>query len=631
MNNANPLMPHGTPARDGKSALRAIIPIIAAFQTGRIPRLLGALCALAFCCCPVQAASDATSQSRVQLAIELRDGSRVVGKSVEDALSFHSAALGDMKLSWAGIRSIEFAGTNTSLARLTATNGDGFAITLAAETLRVETGFGQTEMPVKLIRSVRVSPPAGANVAAGPETAQLAIELRDGSHVVGKGLDDALNFHSPAMGDLKLTWAGIRSIEYAGTNTDRARLTATNGDVYEVQFSTPAVHVETSFGRSELPVKLIRSIKVSAAGRAGPWPPGLVSLWSGEGSGYDPAGGNTAALCGNATFADGKIGQAFSLDGVNSYVKIPQSPNLNLTDQITIAFWMKAAADNPMTTVQGLVVSDFYVVEIDAAHGGRWGVNFAVSTTANAPMDASGHTSIVNFTHTSQANGSSAPVTSGQWHHIAATYDGAKLQLYVDGMPWGNPMRETGTLVPMLPKSYLTIGSEDGRTTCPECFGNRYFKGLIDEVAIYNRALPAREIQALCAAQNNGEPMRPPQALVPPGIIRQVINPALLVARVVPAAPDSVEGQLRAGGQSWERTQDPIQAGMFVQDILQGRLNQPAGRGAIAKVTLTDFFIGMDHAWVDFGRGCIEHIRCSELRAIRLLPPAGMEDANDIR
>jgi len=35
----------------------------------------------------------------------------------------------------------------------------------------------------------------------------------------------------------------------------------------------------------------------------------------------------------NATFADGKIGQAFSLDGVNSYVKIPQSPNLNLTDQ----------------------------------------------------------------------------------------------------------------------------------------------------------------------------------------------------------------------------------------------------------------------------------------------------------
>jgi hypothetical protein len=71
----------------------------------------------------------------------------------------------------------------------------------------------------------------------------------------------------------------------------------------------------------------------------------------------------------------------------------------------------------------------------------------------------------------------------------------------------------------MLPGSFLAIGSEDGRTTAPECIGNRYFKGLIDEVAIFNRALSAAEIQALCAAQNNGEPM-PATTPAPPGIIR---------------------------------------------------------------------------------------------------------------
>ena len=229
-----------------------------------IPRLFGALCALVLCVHQAQAAAAATNESGVQLTIELRDGSRVVGKSVEDTLSFHSAALGDMKLAWADIRLIEFAASNTSAARLTATNGDAFAITLAAESVRVETGFGQTELPVKLIRSVKVAPPATAAVAAGTGAAQLAIELRDGSRVVGKSLDDTLSFHSAAMGDLKLTWAGIRSIEYAGTNTEVARLTATNGDMYEVQFTTPAVRVETSFGKSELPVKLIRSLKVSA-------------------------------------------------------------------------------------------------------------------------------------------------------------------------------------------------------------------------------------------------------------------------------------------------------------------------------------------------------------------------------
>ena len=474
-----------------------------------IPRLFGALCASLFCILQVHAADVSTNQSAVQLTLELRDGSRVVGKSVEATLAIHSAALGEVKFAWPGIRSIEFTGTNTSVARLTATNGDAFAISLDADVLRVETAFGQTEMPVKLLRSVKVAASAAA-AAAGTGAVRLAIELRDGSRVVGKGLDDSLSLHSTAMGDLKLAWPDIRSIEFTGASTNTVRLTATNGDVYEVQIETPTLRVETSFGKTELQVKLIRSIKVSMVGGTGglpsDMPSGLVSLWSGEGDCSDSANGNFGTLCGNAAFADGKVGQAFSLDGVNSFVKIPQSPNLNLTDQITISFWMKAAADNSMTTFQGLVASDFYVIEIDAQNG-RWGVNFALHTTGNQAMDSSGISSSVNFSHTSQANASSAPVTPGQWHHIAATYDSANMQLYVDGHPWGKPMHETGTIVPMLPNSFVAIGSEDGRTTCPGCVANRYFKGLIDDVAIFNRALSAEEIQALCKEQNNGELM----------------------------------------------------------------------------------------------------------------------------
>ena len=144
-----------------------------------IPRLFGALCASLFCIHQVQAADVSTNESGVQLTIELRDGSHVVGKSAEGALSFHSATLGDAKLPWSDIRSIEYAGTNTSVARLTAAAGDVFAVTLAADSLRVETGFGQNEFPVKLIRSIKVSTPS-MGTAAGAATAQLMIELRDG-------------------------------------------------------------------------------------------------------------------------------------------------------------------------------------------------------------------------------------------------------------------------------------------------------------------------------------------------------------------------------------------------------------------------------------------------------------------
>jgi hypothetical protein len=348
------------------------------------------------------------------------------------------------------------------------------------------------------------------------------------------------------MGDLKLTWAGIRSIEYTGTNTGMARLTAASGDVYEVQFTAPAVRVETSFGKTELPMRLIRSILVTTATRAGQllseMPSGLVSLWSAEGDGGDSADGNTGTLCGNATFAEGKMGQAFSLDGVNSYVKIPQSPNLNFTDQITISFWMKSGSNNPMTTFQGLVTSDFYWVDISYGAGGRMGVNFGVSTTANRPTESKGRTSVGNFTDISSANGGGAAVTRGHWHHIAATYDGAKLQLYVGGRPWGNPMPETGTIRPMLPDSFVAIGSEDGRTTAPECIGNRYFNGLIDEVAIFNRALSAEEIQALATAQNNGEPLPPPPARPSRGYVP--VRPAIVpAAQLSPPDPASRNGR----------------------------------------------------------------------------------------
>ena len=97
--------------------------------------------------------------------------------------------------------------------------------------------------------------------------------------------------------------------------------------------------------------------------------------------------------------------------------------------------------------------------------------------------------------HVSDANGGGAPVTAGRWHHVAATYDGAQLRLFIDGQPWGNPMPHTGAIAPMLPDSFVAIGSEDGRITAPDCIGQRYFKGLIGEVAIYDRALSAAEIR----------------------------------------------------------------------------------------------------------------------------------------
>ena len=147
---------------------------------------------------------------------------------------------------------------------------------------------------------------------------QLTIELRDGSRVIGKTPNENLSFHSATLGDLKLAWSSIRSIEYA-SSTNTARLTATNGDTLVVNPSADTVRVETSYGKNEIPMKLVKSIKVAAVAKSGQLPDGLVALWSGEGDARDSASGQMAKVVGGVGYAPGKVGQAFSFNGSSSY------------------------------------------------------------------------------------------------------------------------------------------------------------------------------------------------------------------------------------------------------------------------------------------------------------------------
>jgi hypothetical protein len=271
---------------------------------------------------------------------------------------------------------------------------------------------------------------------------------------------------------------------------------------------TEELRVQTGFGKVELPVDSIRRILVAVARHPSAGRPGLLAFWSGDGNADDSTGQHHGVLVGGADFAPGPLGQAFNFATPGSFVKIPQSANLNPASQLTVEFWMNADAANAMNNYQGLVASDFYCVEISNGYGGKMGVNFGVSTTANQPVPRYGFddqgqsgfrsrriTSVANFTHVSDANGGGAPVTAGQWHHVAATYDGAQLRLFIDSQPWGNPVPRAGAIAPMLPDSFVAIGSEDGRTTCPDCVAQRYFKGQISDVAIYSRALSAVEIR----------------------------------------------------------------------------------------------------------------------------------------
>jgi hypothetical protein len=209
--------------------------------------------------------------------------------------------------------------------------------------------------------------------------------------------------------------------------------------------------------------------------------PDLVSWWSGStATQFD--GDNDGFLINGATIGAGRISRGFRFDGVDDYVLVPPDPRLNVGAQGSIVFWMRAAPNNLMATCcQGLVTTDYFGVAIASAPAG---VVFFVATTDGGWV----HTSDIDAC--SQCAGG-FPVSAAEWHHIVGTYDGTQLQLYVDGVAAGNPRFHTGTILPMLPGSFLSIGSEDGRRCCG---GPRYFQGDIDEVAIYKRGLTHQEV-----------------------------------------------------------------------------------------------------------------------------------------
>jgi len=237
----------------------------------------------------------------------------------------------------------------------------------------------------------------------------------------------------------------------------------------------------------------LAALGLSATGGMAP-PLGLVSWWAAEGNCRDEFGTNSGTLENGAAFAAGLVGKAFSFNGINSYVKVPKAPSLDVGGQFTIDFWMKPAPSNSMTSLQGLVTSDFYGISIGSPWYAPWGIIAYLSTDGGA-----------SFVHSSEGNGGGAVVSPDQWHHIAASYDGSELQLYVDGQPWGKPVLHTGAISPMLGGSFVAIGSEDGRTSGGDGIRGRYFNGLIDEVDIFDRALSASEIQAIFAAGPAGK------------------------------------------------------------------------------------------------------------------------------
>ena len=192
----------------------------------------------------------------------------------------------------------------------------------------------------------------------------------------------------------------------------------------------------------------------------------LVSWWRAEGTATDSQDGNTGTLQNGLTFATGRVGQAFSLDGVNDYVAIPFATNLNLapTGAFTLAAWVQ-------TQPRG----QFQAVVVKSPTSGIWDWGLYVDPTGHVVSGRNGNLTV----------SSSTVVQAGQWIHAAVTYSNGTWQLYMNGVLESTA---TGALI-----TQSTGGLALGRTGDAN---SGYSQGLIDEVGLYNRVLTPGELAA---------------------------------------------------------------------------------------------------------------------------------------
>ncbi len=171
--------------------------------------------------------------------------------------------------------------------------------------------------------------------------------------------------------------------------------------------------------------------------------------------------------------ASGKFGAAISFDGTDDLVNINDANSLDLTNGMTIEAWI-----NP-TNLTGFKT-------LISKENGTSNLAYALSAN-NGASNVNNQRPVGRIrigTSTKTVTGASK-LTLNTWAHIASTYDGTTLRLFVNGVQVGS-LATTGNIIATT--DLLRIGGSPA-------LGVQYFAGLIDEVRIYNRALTATEIQ----------------------------------------------------------------------------------------------------------------------------------------
>ncbi|MDZ7260893.1 MAG: T9SS type A sorting domain-containing protein [candidate division KSB1 bacterium] len=195
-----------------------------------------------------------------------------------------------------------------------------------------------------------------------------------------------------------------------------------------------------------------------------------IAYYPFNGNANDESGFHHHGTVYGATLVEDRWGNAncaYYFDGVNDFIRVPNHPRLNFQDEISISFWMK--------------IEEFYNREQYPLSHGSWENRWKLSLIPEKRIRWT-----VKTDRGIKDLDSGTQLVTDTYYHITALYNGSDFEIYLNGIldshsSWSGLILKTSidlTLGQVLPYN-----------------PNYNFKGVLDEVRIYDYALSLQEIQ----------------------------------------------------------------------------------------------------------------------------------------